>query len=483
MSDKNSAYKIPRVLIGAPKSGSGKTLITCALLLALKKRNIDVMSFKCGPDYIDPMFHRSIQGIPAENLDTFFLEEKKLNNVFVDCMSEHKMAVMEGVMGLYDGLGGVRKEGSSYHLAQVTKTPVILVVDVHGMGKSMIPLIKGFIDYDNDNLIRGIILNRISSYYYDIVSREIKKEIKVPLLGYFPTDKNLSFESRHLGLIMPEEVKDINDKLNAAAMQLEKTVNIDKLLEIASQTEDLEQIALQSESKTQNTKLNYFADSAKISNSKNNETLTIAVARDEAFCFYYEANIREFEKKGIKIKYFSPLRDKEIPKDVDGLLLGGGYPELYAKELSENISMMKSIKLYIENGMPSLAECGGFMYLHDSIICEDGHEYKMMGVINGKVSFRAKLVRFGYIELEEKKPTFLGNKTKIKAHEFHYFDSDNNGESCIAIKPVSEKKWQCILEGDNYFWGFPHLYYPSAPEFVEHFVERMILYKKQADRN
>jgi len=474
MSENSSTYKIPRVLIGAPKSGSGKTLITCALLLALKKRNIDVMSFKCGPDYIDPMFHRSIQGIPSENLDTFFLEEKGIKDVFVGCMADHKMAVMEGVMGLYDGLGGVRKEGSSYHLAQVTGTPIILVVDVHGMGRSMIPLIKGFIDYDKDNLISGIILNRISSQYYETVRGEIDKEIKVPLLGYFPTDKNLSFESRHLGLRMPEEVKDINDRLNAAAMKLEETVDIDKLLEIASQAEDRTKIESQSE-----TIAGINSQANKISNEENNEVLTLAVARDEAFCFYYEANIREFKKRGIRIKYFSPLKDKEIPKDADGMLLGGGYPELYAKELSKNSTMIQSIKLCIEKGMPSLAECGGFMYLHNSIICEDGQEYKMAGVIDGKVSFKGKLVRFGYIELEEKTPNFLGENTKIKAHEFHYFDSNKNGESCIVEKPVTEKKWDCIQEGDNYFWGFPHLYYPSAPEFVEHYIDKMREYKEK----
>jgi cobyrinic acid a,c-diamide synthase len=456
---------IPRVLIGAPKSGSGKTLITCALLGALKKRNIDVMAFKCGPDYIDPMFHRTVQNIPAENLDTFFLGEEKTKELFIDCMmNQSDMAVMEGVMGLFDGLGGVREEGSAYHLAKITRTPVILVVDVHGMGRSMIPLIRGFVEYDRDNLIKGIILNRISGKFFETMRTMIEEEISVPVLGYFPNNKELTFESRHLGLKMPEEMKDINRKLETASNQLEQCVDMDKLIEIARDAECLS------------------CDSKIYVNYKRREHLTLAVARDEAFCFYYEANLREFEKRGVQIKYFSPLNDSKLPNGISGILLGGGYPELYAKRLSLNEGMRKSIKSKIEQGMPSLAECGGFMYLHKELMTKEGDIFEMAGLIDAKVSYTGRLVRFGYVEIEEKSDIFLHNKS-IKGHEFHYFDSEDNGSDCIATKPVSGQWSECIHESDNHLWGFPHLYYPSNPEIIDKFIDAMDRYYSNMVKN
>ena len=197
------------VMIAAPKSGSGKTVITCALLQALKNRGEKVVSFKCGPDYIDPMFHETAMGIPSGNLDTFFTDEEQTRRLFTDGAGEDQIAVLEGVMGVYDGLGGVRKEGSSYHLAQVTGTPIILVVDAKGMGRSVIPLLSGFLAYDRDRLIGGVILNRMSEGYYNIIKPLIERELKLTVLGYVPEQKELGFESRHLGLVIPDELEDI----------------------------------------------------------------------------------------------------------------------------------------------------------------------------------------------------------------------------------------------------------------------------------
>ena len=321
--------KIPRILIGAPKSGSGKTLITCALLRALKEKNTDVMSFKCGPDYIDPMFHRRIQNVPSENLDTFFQTERDVREMFFHCMENRDMAVMEGVMGLFDGLGGVSEEGSAYHLACVTETPIILVVDVHGMGKSMIPLVKGFIDYDSRKMIKGIILNRISACYFEMVKPFFEREISVPLLGYLPSNKEFSFESRHLGLKMPKEIEDINERLKLASDQFVETVDFEKIIEIAS---DVSGSATDENETDRITNENPFFDNATNTEEETaKDELVLAVARDEAFCFYYEANIREFTKRGVRVEYFSPLHDEELIKEADGILLGGGYPELYGK--------------------------------------------------------------------------------------------------------------------------------------------------------
>lgn len=460
-------------MIAAPKSGSGKTLITCALLGALKKQNMDVMAYKCGPDYIDPMFHRTVLEIETENLDTYFSGEDLTKSIFLQGVEGHDIAVIEGVMGLFDGLGGVREEGSAYHLATVTKTPIILVVDVHGMGKSMIPLIKGFEMYDNECLIKGIILNRISEHCYETMKPELEKEINIPILGYFPNRKDIHLESRHLGLVMPEEIEGIKEQLKAATEQFFNGVNIKNLLDIASNAEDIYDTIV--EESNQKKKV---ADVFKQEAEYDENNIVLAVARDSAFCFYYEANIREFKKRGVVVKYFSPLVDEKLPEDAAGLLLGGGYPELYGKSLSDNVSMKESIKNAIEAGMPSLAECGGFMYLHKLIVDDKGNKWGMVGAIDGEVSYKGKLVRFGYVEIKEKESIALKKDSSIKAHEFHYYDSTVNGNDCIATKPVNKKKWSCIHAGENYFWGFPHLYYPSAPEFIDWFVECMKKYRR-----
>ena len=449
----------PRIMIAAPKSGSGKTLITCALLGAIKNMNLDVCSYKCGPDYIDPMFHRTVLDIPSENLDTFFLDKIGVREILADNSNKYDISVIEGVMGLFDGLGGTRLEGSAYHLAMVTETPIILVVDVHGMGRSMIPLIQGFINYDSHNLIKGVILNRISQGFYNTVKPMLDKEISVPVLGYFPINRELTLDSRHLGLKLPGEIKDIKNKLNMSSSQLEKTVFLDKIIDIANTAKKISDKSVK-----------------KIYNEVGDD-LVLGVARDEAFCFYYEANLNEFIKRGIKIKYFSPLRDKKIPNDVSGILLGGGYPELYARELSLNEDMKRDIKTLIENGLPSLAECGGFMYLHRELEDDKKQLWPMVGVVDSKVFYTPKLTRFGYVEVEEKKQEFLNEK--IKGHEFHYYDSEDNGDDCIAIKPVGGRKWDCIHKTEKSFWGFPHLYYPSSPDFVEHFIEQMKNYKEK----
>ena len=450
---------IPRIMIAAPKSGSGKTLITCALLGALKKRNIDVVSCKCGPDYIDPMFHRTVLGVPSENLDTYFTGEDKTRQIFASFSKGHDMAVMEGVMGLYDGVGGIEEAGSSYHLAKVTKTPVILVVDAHGMGRSVLSVISGFKYYDKDNLIKGIILNRISKSFYENIKEITEKETGIKLLGFFENNNDFYVPERHLGLTLPAEIEDIRSKISHCASLFEETVDVDKIIEISK--------CMEGENPVVNKDKIYKAE----------ERLNLAVARDEAFCFYYDANIRILEKMGVVIKYFSPIHDGNLPEDIDGILLGGGYPELYAYELSKNVSMLEDIKFAINNDIPSLAECGGFMYLHKTLKDENGNSYNMAGVIDKDIFYAGKLVRFGYIEMLDKKEVFLKKGSLIRGHEFHYYNSTDNGTDVKAVKPVTEKSWECCYTEGNHWWGFPHLYYPSCEEFAEAFVEKMKAYR------
>ena len=490
---KDKHMKINRFMIAAPKSGSGKTMITCALLQLLKDNGKNVSSYKCGPDYIDPMFHKKVLGVPSKNLDTFFTDEKTTVQLFLDERADGDFAVLEGVMGLYDGLGGIYEQGSSYHLAKVTQTPIILVVDAKGMGKSVLALIAGFLQYDTQHLIKGVLLNRMSKGYYDIIKPLIEKKLSVKVVGYFPEQKDIGLSSRHLGLVMPDELSDIKKQLNETADRLKKTIDMDLFIDIAEAADEIGDSESADKDKRQTLK---NAEHMRL--QEQNNTVNIAVAMDEAFCFYYEDNLRMLEKCGAQLLYFSPLHDTILPEDCDAMLLGGGYPELYAKELSKNVSMLNAIKKAFRAGMPTVAECGGFMYLHTYIrnICDDNDEKnnadtqnntdiqndmnksKLVGALDGGCHFKGKLVRFGYIELAEKHSNFLPPNEKIKAHEFHYYDSTDNGADCIATKPVTGRSYDCVISHDNYWLGFPHLYYPSNPHFAESLVRKAYEYRR-----
>ena len=467
----NMNINTPRILISALKSGSGKTLITCALLRALKRRGKNVTAFKCGPDYIDPMFHRTALEVQSENLDIYFAGEDGVRRELGTASVKSDIAVIEGVMGLYDGLSAENDFASAYHIARATKTPIILVVDAKGMSRSVVALIKGFVDYDAEKLIRGVILNRIREHQYKTVKEIIESETGARALGFFPERQELRFESRYLGLKLPHEMEEIKNKLNAAAEQAEESIDIEEILRIAKGAQLCESgDNLETHYNVQN------GDKADKRSRAEEEycdkaadcNVTLAVARDEAFCFYYGANMRLLESLGVHLQYFSPLHDMRLPENVDGLLLGGGYPELYAKELSANESMRTSIKNAIDSGVPSLAECGGFMYLHESI-----EDMPMVGVIKGKTFNTGHLVNFGYAEITGKDETLLSEKESIRGHEFHYFDSTNNGDSYTATKRSTGKTRKEGHAGADHFWSFAHLYYPSCPEFVQHFVDKM----------
>lgn len=460
MTKKN----IPRIMIAAPKSGSGKTLITCALLKALLDDGDNVSAFKCGPDYIDPMFHKKVIEVASKNLDLFFTDEAVTKRLFLSDNNSH-ISVIEGVMGLYDGIGGVTSEASSYHLASVLKAPIIMVIDAHGMGRSLISLINGFKSSDTQGLIKGVILNNITEGFYNTIKEYVEKECGVICLGYFKRQKDIHIESRHLGLMLPDEILHIKDMVTLAANELKKSVDINEIRNIAYKARYLE---CNEEPEREFLNCDDLISSV-------NKPVRIGITMDEAFCFQYDDNIRMLEQYGAVIVPFSPLHDKKVPDNLNGIILTGGYPELYGKELEENITMRESVKELINNGVPSLAECGGYMYLHDSICDDKGNEYKMSGVINGKCTYKGRPVRFGYVTVTENEPCFLDGKgfdRIIKGHEFHYYDSDSNGESCTAVKPFTERSYKCSHTGKNHWWGFTHLYYPSNGYFVQNFISK-----------
>ncbi len=454
--------KIPRIMIAATGSGSGKTMITCALLQTLKDIGKKAAAFKCGSDYIDPMFHKKVLGIPSKNLDTFFTDIDLTKALFLEDAEGKDISVMEGVMGLYDGLLGIYEEASSYELAKVTKTPIILVINAHGMGRSIIPVIAGFLQFDKEHLIKGVILNRINPMFYKKIKPEIESCLPIKVIGGLPHKEELTIESRHLGLTFPEKTDKLQTLIMAAAEIVKEFVDINLLVKIAKDAQEL----------TCSIRLEEKADVVE------KQRVRLGIAMDEAFCFFYEDNLRLLQRMGAKLIPFSPIHDQKLPDGISGLILGGGYPELYAGHLSENARMKKAITAAIEKGMPSIAECGGFLYLHDEMKDMEGRAYKMAGVIRGKCQYIGKLVRFGYIEIKEKEAVFLKAFQSIKGHEFHYYDSTKNGQACVAQKPQSDRSWECVHASVNAWWGFPHLYYYSNPQYAAHFIERAVKYEK-----
>ena len=462
--------QIPRMMLAAPGSGSGKTLLTCGLLQALKNKGLKPASFKCGPDYIDPLFHTRVLGVPSRNLDTYFTGRELTKSLFGTHAQAADLAVMEGVMGFYDGVAGVTTEASSWDLADVTDTPVILVVNMRGMSLSVAALIRGFIQMKPESHIRGVILNQTSEFMCRQLQPLIEELCQIPVLGYVPKLTDCVIESRHLGLVTPDELTDLQERIEKLAQILAETLDLDAVIRLAKDAPDLTWKPLEMflPEKYKDAVQKHTKEHV----SENTAALRIGVARDEAFCFYYEDNLDLLRSLGAELVSFSPLHDEKLPENLNGFLIGGGYPELYAEQLSKNTGMRKDIQKKIADGLPYLAECGGFMYLHETMEDMNGTIWPMAGVLEGQAYDTGKLGRFGYIELTAKEEQMLGKTgAKIRAHEFHYFDSTHNGAAFHAAKPKRSRGWDCIQAGTQYAAGFPHLYYYSNPEFAVHFVE------------
>ena len=448
----NIQVNTPRVMFAATRSGSGKTTVTCGVLAALKKQNIKVQAYKCGPDYIDPMFHRTVLGIDTGNLDTFFADADAIGRILARDTKDAELIVMEGVMGYYDGVGGATTMASSYELSKVTKTPVVLIVDAKGASVTLAAIIRGIMEYKKDSRIVGVILNRVSPMFYSRIKHVIETECGIPVLGYLPEDASFAVPSRHLGLLQPDEMQKQRDWVETVAKAARKTIDIDGILEIAAQAE-----MLQIQKATGETEKSKFPAGYRI-----------GVARDAAFSFYYRENLRMLEDMGATLVYFSPLTDAHVP-EVDALIFGGGYPELYAKQLYENQSMRASVWQALEAGMPCHAECGGFLYLGKSLADAEGNVYEMVGFLDGAGFRTERLQRFGYVELASQEADAFAVNTVLRGHEFHYWDSTDCGDACLAWKPLSKQKtYPCMVKKKGTFAGFPHLYYAGAENFFYH---------------
>ena len=463
----DSVGVFPRIMLAAPKSGSGKTLLTCGLLEVLRRRGLNPIACKCGPDYIDPMFHRYVLGIPGRNLDSFFLPTEGVRKVLVDAVREEQaeIAVLEGVMGYYDGLGGTETSASSWEIAEITDTPAILVLDCKGASLSAAAMASGFLHFRKKSHIAGVILNRVSSMYYERLAVAVEEASGLPVLGYLPESEEYRMESRHLGLFLPGEIDRLRERIGRLADQMEKSIAVERVLEVAGM------LPLRIENKEKEKAENESMEAESIAKfpacqeQKVTSRVRIGVARDEAFCFYYQENFHLLEQMGAELVYFSPLRDKKIPDRVDGLLFGGGYPENYARELAENAAMRESIRRSIAAGMPFLAECGGFLYLHRTLEGSDGKHWEMAGVYPFDAYRTNRLRRFGYVRL------LTSSGQEIHGHEFHYWESEDPGTDWEAVKPTGNRSWRCIHEKGGQIGGFPHLYYASCPDFLRKWLD------------
>ena len=426
----------PRLVLAGTNSGCGKTTVTCAILQALVDRGLQPAAFKCGPDYIDPMFHSRIIGAKSGNLDLYFFDENTAR-FLLRCGSHGcEVSIIEGVMGFYDGLGLTSTRASTYEAAKVTDSPVVLVVNARGLSLSVLAQLQGFLTLYPENHIRGVILNQCSAMTYPALAQAIRQRFSVEPLGYLPVLPECHLESRHLGLVTAAEVENLHEKLRKLSIQAEKSIDLDGFLNLARSAPALtcEEIRL----------------------PKQKQSVRIAVARDEAFCFYYEDSLDALRELGAELVPFSPLRDSALPENIQGLYLGGGYPELYGPRLSANRSMHQSIRQALEQELPCIAECGGFMYLTQAI-----GEDEMVGFLPGRCYDTGKLCRFGYIQLEGEKTGLL--ESGLPAHEFHHWDCTEPGSACTARKP-SGKTWRCGVCNDHFYAGFPHFHFYASPE-------------------
>jgi len=448
-------------IIAAPKSGAGKTTITLALMKALGRSGVKVAPFKAGPDYIDPSLHRLVCGRPSYNLDTWMMGTAGVQESFARGMIGADIGVVEGVMGLFDGKSGVVEDGSTAHLARTLGLPVVLVVDASAMAGSVAPLVKGFVEFDKELDIAGVILNRVGSANHYKILKEALKKIRVRDFGYIPKASELLLPDRHLGLVTGAELGGSPEWrlfMKNAAKLINGHVETGRLLRTA---------------KAARVPAN---KGALISASAPARRPAIAVARDRAFSFYYDENLDMLRDLGARLRFFSPLKDEALPKGTDGVYLGGGYPELSAGALADNTRLRREIKAFSQSGRPVYAECGGLMYLGRALKGLDGKSYEMAGVFPWVSRMLTKRKRLGYRELRMKEGSpFLKKGGVIRGHEYHYSELRTRA----GLETVYRVGKGAAATDEGYLVkrtlaSYMHLHFRSNPEFARGFVRACV---------
>ena len=446
------------LLVAAPNSGSGKTVLTCALLAALKRRGRTPCAFKCGPDYIDPMFHRAVLGVESHNLDLFLSGETALRNLFSRCIAGHGAAVCEGAMGFYDGVRGITTQASAWHVADTLGLPVLLAVRPKGASLTLAAPIRGLQAFRSNNHIAAILLTDTSPALCKSLAPMLETETGLPVAGCLPHLPEACLESRHLGLRTAGEIENLPARMERLADALEANADLDRLFSLCT-----------------------FDPPAAYQGTSRRRITKIAVARDAAFCFAYAETLEALEAAGAELLFFSPLTGGGLPDGTCGLYLPGGYPELYAEELSKNDAMRQAIRSAVENGLPTVAECGGFLYLGQTLEDPSGVSWAMAGVLPGAGVKTERLVRFGYHHLTAQRDGLLLRAGEtVPVHEFHYWDSSANGDAFTSEKGAL--RWSCGYSGPGLHAAFPHLYFAGRPELAERFTAKAAAYGKEHGR-
>ena len=432
---------ISRLVISGSTSGVGKTSITIAIIYGLKKRGYTVQPFKVGPDYIDPSYLTSISNNETKNLDVWLMGKNELVKSFVNS-STSDISIIEGVMGYYDGFGGETNHASTHHVATLLKSPVILVLDASKTSRSIAATALGFTKFHRNSRISGIILNKIGSKKHEILCRSALENLKIPIMGVVPKNTENILESRHLGLIPVAEQKQLQRKIKQVSEQISDYLDFEKIVKICKNVERIPKTKLQKFKKP---------------------NISIAVALDSSFNFYYHDNIQALRREGAKIKFFSPISDKKIPK-CDSIYIGGGFPEILGKKLSQNHSMKKSIKQAAENEIPIYAECGGLMYLTKSIK-HNNQKYKMVGLFDAETQMTKKMT-LNYTQGRITSNCLISSPRNFNAHEFHYSKITNLPKDAKFLydlkigEGISSKKDG--FSEYNVLASYCHLYFDSA---------------------
>jgi len=461
---------VKSLIIAAPQSGSGKTTITIGIMEVLKLRGLRVAPFKVGPDFIDPGYHRLVTGRPSINLDGWMCGPAFVRETFSLHAEDTDIAVIEGVMGLFDGFGGRSEEGSTAQIAKLTGAPVVLVVNARGQARSVAALVRGFASFDPDVRLAGVIFNNVASDSHARILREAMEaaEPALPVIGCIPADDRLDIPSRHLGLVTAEENRLPAHFLDHLVNVIKESLDLGLLWSVADSPGPAAATGLN---------LPTAAGSAPV---------RIGVARDEAFCFVYEDNLRLLAAAGAEIVPFSPLRDAGLPADLQGLYLPGGYPELFAGELAANLSMKEAIALAAADGMPVYAECGGFMYLTEGLVPLQGPieaTHRFVGVFPVTTRMLPRRKALGYREIELAGESIIGGPGMVaRGHEFHYSEISEMPAGIERLFRVRRGSVELGKEGyrvRNCLGSYLHLHFGSCPELAVHFVEHCRNYQRQ----
>ena len=450
------------LVIAGTHSGCGKTTVAIGVMSALKKRGFSIQPFKVGPDFIDPSYHEAVCEVPSRNLDGWMLDKNYNLETFANHGYDKDISIIEGVMGLYDGYSGKSEDGSTAQIAKWLKSPVVLVVDARSMARSAGALVYGFEKFDKQVKIAGIILNRVSSIkHYNWLKDAIEERCKAEVIGYLPKDSTIEIPERHLGLVTAKENSLNNNFMRRITKLVESFIDLNHLLRIAAPIDRKRPAHKQSENKT-------FLTKARL--------VRIGVAYDEAFCFYYQDSFNLLEKWGAELIYFSPLRDTSLPKELDGIYLGGGYPELFARDLEDNQLMKREIKDFAAAGGIIYAECGGLIYLGKTVKNFDNNAFEMVGVFPFKATMEKKLTDLGYYTVKVIRNNIISKRGYlIKGHQFRYSTLGEIPSSVIRVYQLRKSTSNKVLkEGfvvKNVLASYIHLHFGSNIDFARCFIE------------